>query len=194
LRRLVVLSAALGLWACVPAAPIQPPPVVAAIDGPLPDAAAMPAARTAGATLAAAPGLARTAAAVRAGGRADVLAGPGPLTLLAPSDAAWGRLASGARAALLEPQNHDLLGRLLDYHLLRGRVTAAELAARVRDAGGRAELTTVEGEVLAVTRTPGGAIALTDAQGSVAYLEVADLPQANGLVHVVNGVLVPARP
>jgi len=151
----------------------------------------MPMGRTAGANLASAPGLSRTAAAMLAGGRAAVLHGPGPVTLLAPSDAAWTRLAPGVTDALLEPQNRTLLLQLLDVHLLRGRVTATELRQRVRAAGGRAELTTMGGAVLTVTEAPGGAIALTDAQGDRAWLEVADLPQANGLVHVVNGVLVP---
>jgi uncharacterized surface protein with fasciclin (FAS1) repeats len=192
MARLLPLLAA--LWSCVPAPPVAAPPVAPtlAVANPLPDAMSMPAARTAGANLASAPGLTRTAAAMLAGGRGLVLQGPGPLTLLAPSDAAWGRLAPGTADALLEPQNRPLLLQLLDAHLLRGRVTLAELRQRVRAAGGRAELTTMGGTVLVVTEGPGGAIALTDAQGDHAWLEVADLPQANGLVHVVNGVLVPS--
>lgn len=188
-RFLPVLAA---LWSCAPV-PVAPPPVVPTLApaNPLPDAASMPATRPAGTNLASAPGLTRTHAAMTAGGRTAMLMGPGPLTLLAPSDAAWARLAPGTADALLEPQNGPLLLRLLDAHLLRGRVTAAELRQGVRAAGGRAELTTLGGTVLVVTEAPGGAIALTDANGDRAWLEVADLPQANGLVHVVNGVLVP---
>jgi len=194
MRRITALLPATLLWSCVPGTSVAPPPVVRTVASanPLPDAASMPAARTAAANLATAPGLSRTAAAVLAGGRGAVLEGPGPLTLLAPSDAAWSRLAPGTADALMEPQNRALLLHLLDAHLLRGRVTAAELRARVRAAGGRAELTSVGGDVLAVTEAPGGAIALTDPNGNRAWLEVTDLPQANGLVHVLNGVLVPA--
>jgi len=189
-RRASPLLAAL-LWSCVAPAPVRPPPLPPpAPAASLPDAASAPADRTIAVNVATAPGLSMTAAALAAGGLAAELTNPGLMTLLAPSDAAWRRLAPGAADALLRPENRVLLDRVLRQHLLRGRVTSDELRARVRDGGGRAELSAVGG-TLVVTLAPGGALRLTDGQGSAAYLEVTDLPQANGMLHVVNGVLVP---
>lgn len=154
---------------------------------PSPSAAALP---TSGAWLASAPNLRTLASAARASGVAATLEGAGPFTVFAPTDTAFGRLPPGAIAALLAPENHDVLVRLLTFHVVAGALSAEDLRARVAAGGGSATLATVEGEPLTLTIT-GGFLTLTDADGDRSYVETGDLHQANGVVHVVNGVLVP---
>ena len=174
-----------------PAAPATP------VGNPLVGGATMPVDRTIGAALAAAPPLGTLLRAVGAAGQAAALEATEPVTLFAPSDEAFGRLAPGTLDALFKPENHDTLVKLLRLHLVAGRLSSAELVRRIAAGGGRATLTTLAGEVLTLGLT-GSVITLTDGGGNRSYIETADVRQRNGVIHLVNGVLVPrldpARP
>lgn len=129
-------------------------------------------------------------AAVRASGLATTLAGPGPYTVFAPSNAAFGRLAPGILDQLLQPANRDSLIRVIRFHMVPGTIGVAELQRRIAAGNGTATLITVQGEPLTVTLTQ-SVITLTDAGGNKSYIEAGDMAQANGVIHIVNGVLVP---
>ena len=146
--------------------------------------------RTIAANLAALPSLSALARAVTAAGLGATLAGTGPLTLFAPTDEAFGRLAPGTLDALLKSDNRRSLNKLLNLHLVAGRLSSAEMLGRVQAGGGHATLATVAGEPLSISLT-GAVLTLTDSAGNRSYLETPDIRQANGIVHVVNGVLVP---
>ena len=169
----------LALSACVGApAPVLPPPVAVA-----------PAQRTLAQEIAATPALASFAAQVRASGTAR-LAAPVPITVFAPDEAAYARLAPGVAAALVEPGNRSLLTRFVDYHLVAGALDAAELRRRIAAGGGRSVLLTLAGEPVTVTLT-GDMLTLTDADGDKAYLTSPPVIRPNGVLHVVNGVIAP---
>ncbi|WP_312487094.1 fasciclin domain-containing protein [Sphingomonas sp.] len=151
---------------------------------------AMLATRTILDNAAATPSLSSLVAAIRAAGLATTLAGPGPYTLFAPSNAAFARLAPGVQDQLLQPANRDSLVRLLRFHMLPGAVTISDLQQRIADGGGTATIMTVQGEPLTLSMTQ-SVITLTDASGNKSYIEAGDMRQANGMIHIVNGVLVP---
>lgn len=131
-------------------------------------------------------------AAVRAAGLVDTLSGPGPFTVFAPTNAAFNKLPPGAVDALLLPANRSALTHVLTYHVVAGSLTAADLAARVRAGNGRAILTTVSGAPLTVTQS-GDSIILTDATGAMSTVTIADVLQSNGVIHVVDTVLMPPQ-
>lgn len=139
---------------------------------------------------AATPSLSSLVAAIRAASLSTTLAGPGPYTLFAPSNAAFSRLAPGVQEQLLQPANHGSLVRLLRFHMLPGVVTVSDLQQRIAAGGGTATIMTVQGEPLTLSMTQ-SVITLTDASGNKSYIEAGDLRQANGMIHIVNGVLVP---
>ena len=129
-------------------------------------------------------------AAVKAAGLVDTLKGPGPFTVFAPTNAAFDKLPSGTVDTLLKPQNKPMLTKVLTYHVVAGRLDAAELMRRIQAGGGRATLTTVEGATL--TAMPeGGTIVLRDARGGMSHVTTANVYQSNGVIHVVDGVLLP---
>ncbi len=130
-------------------------------------------------------------AAVRAAGLVDTLSGPGPFTVFAPTNAAFDRLPAGTVDALLQPANRSTLTSVLTYHIVAGRLSAANLVQRVRAGNGRATLTTAEGEALSVTQS-GNDIVLTDARGDMSRVTIANVVQSNGVIHVVDTVLLPA--
>jgi len=129
-------------------------------------------------------------AAVKAAGLVDTLEGPGPFTVFAPTNEAFAKLPAGTVETLLKPENKDKLTAVLTYHVVPGRLTAMDLSRMVHDGGGKATLTTVEGEPLIVTRAHGH-IDVTDSKGDVARVTIADVMQSNGVIHVVNTVLLP---
>ena len=135
------------------------------IANPVVGGVVMDAARPIGVNAAAAPNLTTLVAAARAADLLSTLSGPGPYTVFAPTNAAFGRLPAG---------------------------TVDNLAQRIAAGGGVATLTTVEGEPITVTH-PGGAFLLTDVNGNKSYIETPDVRQSNGIIHVVNAVLVPAK-
>jgi uncharacterized surface protein with fasciclin (FAS1) repeats len=145
---------------------------------------------TIAANAAKAPNLTTFVKAMRAAGLDATLAGAGPYTLFAPTNDAFGRLAPGTVDTLLKPENKPSLVKLLNYVLVNGRITTADLRARISAGGGTASLATIEGDPLTVTLT-GEVLTLTDVNGNKSYIQTGDVPQANGLIQVVNGVLIP---
>jgi len=129
-------------------------------------------------------------AAVKAADLVGTLSGPGPFTVFAPTNDAFGRLAPGMVDTLLKPENKASLTKVLTYHVVPGVITADDLRQRITAGGGTATLTTVEGDPITATMV-GAVIALTDVNGNKSYVETADVRQSNGVVHVVNGVIVP---
>ena len=129
-------------------------------------------------------------AAVTAAGLADTLSGPGPFTVFAPTNAAFGRLPAGTVETLLQPANRPTLQAVLTYHVVPGRITAADLMQRIRAGGGSARLTTVQGGTL-TARMMGGQVTLVDAKGGMAHVTQADVMQSNGVIHVTDAVSIP---
>lgn len=128
--------------------------------------------------------------AVTAGGLAPTLSGPGPFTVFAPTDDAFGRLAPGMLDSLLQPEYQATLVKVLHYHVVPGLLSSYDIQSKIAAGGGAAMLTTVDGEALKATEI-NGAIAITDANGNTSYVTQPDIDQSNGIVHVVNGVLIP---
>ena len=127
-------------------------------------------------------------AAVQAAGLAQTLAGPGPFTVFAPTNAAFEKLPAGTVDTLVKPENKEQLTTILPYHGGPGRLTAADLAAQAK--GGEATLKTVQGEELKVRPSAGG-VQVVDAKGGAAMVTIADVMQSNGVIHVVDTVLMP---
>jgi uncharacterized surface protein with fasciclin (FAS1) repeats len=129
-------------------------------------------------------------AALKAAGLVDTLSGPGPFTVFAPTNKAFDKLPAGTVQTLLQPENKARLTQVLTYHVVPGRLTAADLMAQVRAGGGQATLTTVEGEPLTVIQR-GRHLDLRDAKGGTAHVTIADVMQSNGVIHVIDTVLMP---
>ncbi|HSI42694.1 MAG TPA: fasciclin domain-containing protein [Xanthobacteraceae bacterium] len=130
-------------------------------------------------------------AAVKAAGLVDTLSGKGPFTVFAPTNTAFNGLPKGTVDTLLKPENKKTLTNVLTYHVVAGRYDATALLELIEKSGGKAMLKTVEGKDLTVTKTASGGIHVTDAKGDVATVTVADVYQSNGVIHVVNKVLLP---
>lgn len=187
MRRLVLLSS-LALAACAPVTVAPPPAVVEQSLNPAVGGIQIPVTATL-ARLTTTPTLGNFANIQRGAGRLDALAGAGPLTVFAATDAAFAGLAPGIAAKLLDPENRAVLARLAAYHLVPGRIDTADLRRRLA-ATGSTTLTTLAGDALTVS-TDGPALVLTDANGNRCYIEVADVRVSNGILHTINGVLVP---
>jgi uncharacterized surface protein with fasciclin (FAS1) repeats len=129
-------------------------------------------------------------AAVKAAGLVDTLAGTGPFTVFAPTNAAFAKLPAGTVDTLLKPENLTTLQSVLTYHVVPGRVTAADLMQRISAGGGQATLTTVQGGML-TARMMGGRVMLTDAKGGMSHVTQADVMQSNGVIHVTDAVSLP---
>ncbi len=130
-------------------------------------------------------------AAVKAAGLVDTLEGPGPFTVFAPTNEAFKKLPPGTVESLVKPENKPALTKILTYHVVPGRLSAQELADMVDKGGGKAMLKTVEGDGLTVMRKGNHHLTLTDDKGDVATITIADVFQSNGVIHVVNGVMMP---
>ncbi|ONF95465.1 fasciclin domain-containing protein [Sphingomonas jeddahensis] len=146
--------------------------------------------RTIADNCAAAPNLRVLTRMVAASNAGRALSEAGPITVFAPTDAAFARLPNGAADQLLASANRPALSKVMSYHVVQGAITLNQVRARIDAGGGIARLPTVAGAPLTATKE-GAAIALTDANGSKSYVETPDIQQVNGVVHVVNGVLVP---
>jgi uncharacterized surface protein with fasciclin (FAS1) repeats len=129
-------------------------------------------------------------AAVKAAGLVDTLSGPGPFTVFAPTNEAFAGLPAGTVDTLLKPENKDTLVKILTYHVVAGDYTAPKLMAMVKDGGGTATLTTVQGEPLTVTAKHHH-LYVTDAKGDVAEVTIGNVIQSNGVIHVIDKVLMP---
>jgi len=130
-------------------------------------------------------------AAVKAAGLVDTLEGAGPFTVFAPTNAAFAKLPAGTVDTLLKPENKATLTKVLTYHVVPGRMTAVSLMKAVKDGEGEAHLKTVAGEDLIVKQAGTGKLTVTDAKGDVANVTIADVLQSNGVIHVVDTVLLP---
>ena len=130
-------------------------------------------------------------AAVKAAGLVDTLKGPGPFTVFAPTNAAFDKLPSGTVDTLLKPENQDQLKKILTYHVVPGRITSKKLEAMIRKGDGKAELKTVEGGTITATMD-GNNIVLKDEKGGTATITQADVMQKNGVIHVIDAVLMPS--
>ena len=129
-------------------------------------------------------------AAVKAAGLVDTLKSPGPFTVFAPTNAAFAALPAGTVDTLLKPENKATLTKVLTYHVVPGKYDAASLSKMVMDGGGRAMLKTASGGTLRATAS-GSNVMITDDKGGVAMVTIADVYQSNGVIHVVNKVLLP---
>ncbi|MBO9601712.1 MAG: fasciclin domain-containing protein [Novosphingobium sp.] len=130
-------------------------------------------------------------AAVKAAGLADTLMGPGPFTVFAPTNAAFAKLPAGTVDTLLKPENKAMLTKVLTYHVVPGHLTVADLTKMAKAHGGKATLTTVQGEKLTVWKK-GSVWYVTDAKGNSARIGPANVMQSNGVIHVIDTVLMPA--
>lgn len=129
-------------------------------------------------------------AAVKAAGLVDTLSGPGPFTVFAPTNAAFAKLPAGTVDNLVKPENKAALTQVLTYHVVPGRLSAMDLKAKVKAGGGKAMLATAEGEALTVSEK-GGQLWVWDAKGGSSKVTIADVGQSNGVIHVVDTVLMP---
>ena len=129
-------------------------------------------------------------AAVKAAGLVETLSGLGPFTVFAPTNAAFARLPAGTVDTLLKPENKGTLTAVLTYHVVAGRVTSGQLIKLINAGHGKAVVTTVNGEKLTAKKM-GKNIVLVDAKGGVATVTIANVMQSNGVIHVINRVLLP---
>lgn len=132
-------------------------------------------------------------AAVKAAGLVETLKGKGPFTVFAPTNAAFDKLPSGTLDALLKPENKGMLSGVLTYHVAAGKYDAKKLMGMIKKGGGSATLKTVTGGTLTARMNGMSGISLTDEKGGTSNVTTADVYQSNGVIHVVDTVLMPAR-
>jgi uncharacterized surface protein with fasciclin (FAS1) repeats len=130
-------------------------------------------------------------AAVQAAGLVDTLKGPGPFTVLAPVNAAFDALPAGTVESLLQPENVETLATILACHVIPAQALSTDIVQMVMDHGGAHEVETVGGCTLTL-RADGGVVTITDENGGVATVTIADVMQSNGVIHVIDTVLLPA--
>ena len=129
-------------------------------------------------------------AAVKAAGLVETLSGAGPFTVFAPTNDAFGKLPAGTVDTLVKPENKGMLTKILTYHVVPGRYTAADVAALAQQSGGTATLTTVEGEPLRFMKSGNGWV-IVDSRGGRSNITIANVMQSNGVIHVIDSVLMP---
>jgi len=129
-------------------------------------------------------------AAVKAAGLVDTLMSSGPFTVFAPTNAAFSKLPAGTVDTLLKPESKEKLSAVLTYHVVAGRVMAADVKKMIKDGKGAATVKTVQGENL-TAMMKGGKVMLKDAKGNVATITAVDLSAGNGVVHVIDTVVMP---
>jgi uncharacterized surface protein with fasciclin (FAS1) repeats len=129
-------------------------------------------------------------AAVKAAGLVDTLEGPGPFTVFAPTNEAFEKLPAGTVDTLLKPENLDQLKKILTYHVVAGKLTSKDIAKQIKSGHGKAMLTTVQGGTLTAMMKD-GKLVLTDEKGGTSTVTIANVIQSNGVIHVVDTVLMP---
>ena len=129
-------------------------------------------------------------AAVKAAGLVETLKGPGPFTVFAPTNAAFAALPAGTVDTLLKPENKSMLSGILTYHVVAGKMDAAAITKAIADGKGTAMLKTVAGGTL-TAKAAGGKVMVMDEKGGSATVTIADVYQSNGVIHVVDKVLLP---
>ena len=130
-------------------------------------------------------------AAVKAAGLVDTLNGPGPFTVFAPTNEAFGMLPAGTVEALVKPENKAMLTKILTYHVVPGDYSTTMLRSMILAGGGTATLTTAEGGKLKFRTNGSSNIQIEDAKGSWADITISDVNQSNGVIHVIDHVLMP---
>ena len=120
----------------------------------------------------------------------ETLKGAGPFTVFAPTNAAFEKLPDGTVDTLLKPENKDKLKGILTYHVVAGKLDAAAVAKAIKDGNGKATLKTVQGEEITASMD-GNDVIITDAKGGKSKVTTADVMQSNGVIHVVDTVLMP---
>ncbi len=129
-------------------------------------------------------------AAVKAADLVQTLEGPGPFTVFAPTNDAFNKLPAGTVEMLLKPENKDQLVKVLTYHVVPGRINASDLMRQIKEGGGKATLKTASGETLTASMQ-GKQIVLTDEKGGMSMVTTTNVYQSNGVVHVIDAVLMP---
>ncbi len=129
-------------------------------------------------------------AAVKAADLVTVLKGAGPFTVFAPTNDAFAKLPAGTVESLLKPENKAQLAKILTYHVVSGNLDATAVVAAIKEGKGKVELTTVSGGKLAASMD-NGKVKLTDENGNSAYVTATDLKGSNGIIHVIDGVVLP---
>lgn len=129
-------------------------------------------------------------AAVKAAGLVETLKSAGPFTVFAPTNAAFDKLPAGTVETLVKPENKETLTKILTYHVVAGKMGSKEVAAAIKAGGGKAELTTVQGGKLWAWMD-GNKLVLKDEKGGTSTVTIADVFQSNGVIHVVDTVLMP---
>jgi uncharacterized surface protein with fasciclin (FAS1) repeats len=129
-------------------------------------------------------------AAVKAAGLVQTLEGPGPFTVFAPTNDAFGRLPDGTVATLLKPENKQTLINVLTYHVVPGRLTTKDLREQINAGGGKAALKTVQGGTLTIEEK-NGKFWVIDAKGDTAEITISNVLQSNGVIQVINTVMLP---
>ncbi|WP_239461979.1 fasciclin domain-containing protein [Occallatibacter savannae] len=129
-------------------------------------------------------------AAVKAAGLVDTLEGAGPFTVFAPTNEAFAKLPQSAVEDLLKPENKAALVKVLTYHVVAGRLTAADLKKMIASGNGKAELKTVAGGTLTASMS-GKKLVLTDEKGGTSTITIANVMQSNGVIHVIDSVVMP---
>jgi uncharacterized surface protein with fasciclin (FAS1) repeats len=130
-------------------------------------------------------------AAVKAAGLVETLEGAGPFTVFAPTNEAFNKLPAGTVDTLLKPENKPTLTKVLTYHVVAGRFSKSDLMKKIKEGNGTAELSTVEGGKLWVSLHDGKHIMLKDEKGGTALVTIANVFQSNGVVHVIDTVVMP---
>ena len=129
-------------------------------------------------------------AAVKAAGLVDTLSSAGPFTVFAPTDAAFAKLPAGTVDTLVKPESKDTLVKILTYHVVPGKISSGDLVKMIKDGNGKATAKTVQGEELTFTLS-GKKVVITDAKGGKSTVTTANVYQSNGVIHVVDTVLMP---
>ena len=129
-------------------------------------------------------------AAVKAAGLVETLSSAGPFTVFAPTNKAFGKLPAGTVETLVKPENKGTLTTILTYHVVAGKMSAADVVAAIKAGNGKATLKTVQGGILTASLR-GKSVILTDEKGGMAKVTIANVNQSNGVIHVIDTVLMP---
>lgn len=130
-------------------------------------------------------------AAVKAAGLVEALSGDGPFTVFAPTNNAFAALPAGTVETLLKAENKETLAKVLTYHVVAGKIDAATVMAAIKEGGGKAIVETLSGAKLTLMMNGANNVMVTDAKGGIANISTYDVLQSNGVIHVIDAVLMP---
>lgn len=194
LKMALPMTAALALTACGAAETETADTTAAETTEEMPaEESAMTAETEAGTIVAVAQGnenFSTLVAAVTAAGLGETLSGAGPFTVFAPTNDAFAKVDKATLDGLLKPESKDALTGLLTYHVVSGKLMAADVAKAITDGGGKAELTTVQGQKLTASME-GDKVILTDANGGKSTIAMTDVAASNGVIHAIDTVIMP---